>query len=303
MHLQWESLLGNLLLDLPLMTGIRKIIFLPLFWIISPSNFLGVIQLKYNLRVLGIDASCMLSACPTTQFHLPNAKVKFNFLKIYSLKISNNILWSYSPPTPPRSPPPPYPLNFMFFLKTTPKTQSPDCIGHPLLSMGPALVYGWSTHCQSIGENPVFPSQQLSGPLPHLHAGTMLGLSLCGSCASCHSLWVHVCVYLCLGNIVSLGYPPPLTLKTFLPSLQHRAQSLEGRRVIQTFHLWLSAPKAPILCTLSSCEFLLITIYCKKQLLLWRLSIICGHSNISLGVILLLQSFSRKIGLPSGPMT
>lgn len=53
--------------------------------------------------------------------------------------------------------------------------------------------------------------------------------------------------------------------------------------------------------------FMLVPIYCKKELLWWELrkTLICGHGSLSLGVISLPYSFSRitVVGFPLGPMT
>lgn len=48
-------------------------------------------------------------------------------------------------------------------------------------------------------------------------------------------------------------HPPSIALIIFLPPLCHRSLTLEGRGLIKTSHLGLSAPNSLTLCTLSGC--------------------------------------------------
>lgn len=80
--------------------------------------------------------------------------------------------------------------------------------------------------------------------------------------------------------------------KSFCPLLDINFWAL--RRGVWYRRLGLSIPKSLILCTLASCGLWVVVIYYTKPLW-WRLNntLLYGHSNMSLAVILLLYQFSR----------
>lgn len=92
-------------------------------------------------------------------------------------------------------------------------------------------------------------------------------------------------------RLFPLRHPSPLALTVFLPSLPHRCLSVEGRILIKTSYLELSAAKFLSLCIFSSCSSLnshLLQI--EASVMQLSDALIYGYSNISLGVILLLRS-------------
>lgn len=130
------------------------------------------------------------------------------------------------------------------------------------------------------------------------------GLNPCRSCACCHNLSEFICVSVlfCLEDSIflessiasgfyTLFLPPPSLLYRSIPDPG-------GGGLMETSYLGLSSLKSLTLCTLSQLWIsVLITISRKKNLLWWGLSdiLICGYSNMSLGVILSLYFFSSIV--------
>lgn len=134
----------------------------------------------------------------------------------------------------------------------------------------------------------------------------MSGLNLPRSCACCHNHCTCICPVLSRKHWFLVWHTAPLTLISFSPSLLFwRSLRLSGgvwyRHFIESwvFHSLLFSACWPAL-GLCATE-----IYCKQQLLWWRLNenvLIFGYSHESSAVIIILCPFSRtKAGCPSGP--
>lgn len=150
------------------------------------------------------------------------------------------------------------------------------CIGHPLLSIRPALECGWYTQDHSTGENWFSLSQQESTansflfrgetmyPLPFLHTEDFVWLAFVWVFAhAVNSLWVCMCICSVVTRRFFLG-ARWWALTIFPPLLLHRSLSFERRGLIRTSHLGLNIPHCLHIAQL--------WVYCKKQLLWGRLS-------------------------------
>ena len=98
--------------------------------------------------------------------------------------------------------------------------------------------------------------------------------------------FLHVSVMLCLEGLALCCPLSPLSLTIFLPILLYVSLSPNGRDLMKMSHLRLTAPRFLILCSLPIC--------CRRKLWRWlSLALIYEYHRMSLGVILMLHSFSR----------
>lgn len=104
--------------------------------------------------------------------------------------------------------------------------------------------------------------------------------------------------FLCLEGLVLLVSSMSYNLSTF-PSTG--VPELWGEGLMETFQLGLSVPRYLTFCILSQWVPAFVFLHCRRKLL-WRWlskTLICECSRMSLGVILLLHSFSRTVfGFP-----
>lgn len=180
-----------------------------------------------------------------------------------------------------------------------------------LLSMGPALGCGWYTQWAFIGGNRfslcqwVCQSQIVACkgwgqcPLHSLIAGTPSGLNLCRPRAHCHSLceFIYASVLLCLEGTVSV--------KSFITS---KSYDLSVSSSTQIFEPWGEGFDEGIpfrtqcfrisrsLTLPNGCFCVIPYIWQEEVSLMWiEKGTDAWYSGMSLGVILLLCSFSRII--------
>lgn len=129
----------------------------------------------------------------------------------------------------------------------------------------------------------------LCPPTSPLSAGTLLGLTLTRCWACHHSLWVHMCI-----KPVVFPWSSLRSATLTLPASSSTCiQKPWGNANIKTSRLEMSTPKSFTRYPLSSVH-LWVYYYLLQEEVRVKWTRIRGYRNMSLGVILLLCSFSRK---------
>lgn len=139
-------------------------------------------------------------------------------------------------------------------------------------------------------------------PFPLLNAGILSCLNLCNLFCV---LWVHMCINtVFLDDTASLRviYHPWLLQSFFLHLLAHRSLNLGGTGLIKVSYFKRWALQSLLLCIDVSLHIYYDVLHEEASLM----RVLCsayGYSDMSLGIILLLCSFSRVIVLcfPMGP--
>lgn len=106
------------------------------------------------------------------------------------------------------------------------------------------------------------------------HAGIWSGFSFHRSCANSHNYCDYSCKLPCSfqKTLFHFGHLAPLYLLFLCPPFHNDPWPFGGQSVVYLFYLGLNLLYSLFLCTLASCEFVLIVIYCKQKVLWWCLN-------------------------------